>query len=122
MNKDSGASFTVLLGMILVMTGLAMPIVTGSFDTDTFRYIYAAGALLSLLGRLFTPPYRGNNLRLRRLLRLQSWSAIFYCVAAFFTFYDKTTLRDWIAFTLAGAAVQIIASVMVTLQLRKKGN
>ncbi len=122
MNRNSGASFTVTLGLLLVMIGLTIPVATHSFDSDTFRYVYAAGALLSLLGRLFTPAYKGDNMRLRRLLRLQSWSSIFYCVAAFFTFYDKTSLRDWIAFTLAGAAVQIISSVMITLLLRKKRN
>lgn len=123
MNQNSNAStLTVLFGLLLVMAGLAMPITTGSWQTDTFRYIYAAGAAFSLLGRLFAPGYKGNDLRLRRLVRLQTWSAIFYCVATFFVFYDKTTLRDWIAFTLAGAAVQIISSVMITLALRKKAN
>ncbi|MDE7388652.1 MAG: hypothetical protein K2M97_05295 [Muribaculaceae bacterium] len=112
--------FTILLGLVLVMAGMTIPAATGSFDNDTFRYVYAAGAVLTLLGRLFAQPYRGDNLRLRRLIRLQSWSAIFYCVAAFFCFYDRTSLRDWIVFTLAGAVVQIVCNVMISLQTRKK--
>lgn len=112
--------FTILLGLLLVLAGTAMPIITGTYTTDTFRYIYAAGAALSLLGRLLSPPYQGTNLRLRRLLRLQSWSAIFYCVAAFFSFYHRTTLRDWLAFTLAGAAVQIISTILISAQTARR--
>lgn len=120
MDNNTGASLTVTLGLILVMVGLSMPLMLNSYQGDTFRYVFAAGALLSLLGRLFTPSYAGTDLRLRRLLRLQSWSAIFYCVAAFFCFYDKSNLRDWIAFTLAGAVVQIVCSVMIGLRTSKK--
>lgn len=120
--NSSALTLATLLGLMLVMAGLAMPIITGSWQSDTFRYVYAAGAALSLAGRLLAPPPQTDNLRLRRLVRLQSWSAIFYCVATFFAFYDKTSLRDWIAFTLAGAAVQIVSSAMITVTLRKKGN
>lgn len=120
MDKNSGASLTVILGLILVMAGLSMPLMLNSYQGDTFRYVFAAGAMLSLLGRLFSPTYKGSDLRLRRLMRLQSWSAIFYCVAAFFCFYEKTNLRDWIAFTLAGAVVQIVCSVMIGIRTSNK--
>lgn len=120
--KSSALTLATLLGLMLVMAGLAMPIITGSWQSDTFRYVYASGAALSLAGRLLAPPLKTDSLRLRRLARLQSWSAIFYCAATFFVFYDKTSLRDWIAFTLAGAAVQIVSSAMISLTLHKKGN
>lgn len=120
---SSAATLILLTGLALVMAGLAMPIITGSWQSDTFRYVYAAGAVLSLAGRLMAPvPDKNSGLRLRRLVRLQVWSAIFYCVATFFVFFDKTSLRDWIAFTLAGAAVQIVSSAMIASAGRKKSN
>jgi hypothetical protein len=50
---------------------------------------------------------------------MEAWSAVFYIVASFFSFYNHNTYRDWLAFTLAGAVVQIIASVMITLRQKK---
>lgn len=85
-----------------------------------YKYLYAAGALLMLVGRLFTPSNE-TDMRLRRLQRIESWSAIFFCVAAFFLFYQDGKPRDWLAFTMAGAAIQVIASVMTTLRRKKLG-
>lgn len=119
-NKANAATVLQAVGLLLVMAGLAMPILTGGWDGTAFKYVYSAGAVITLVSRLIAPAYKGDNLRLKRLVRLQSWSAIFYCVAAFFLFYAGGSMRDWIAFTLAGAAVQIISSVMIGLALRKK--
>lgn len=98
------------LGMLLIMAGTIMPIFR--LDNSLFKYVYTSGALLLLVSRIFTP-YKGNNDRLKRLFRIESWSAIFFCVAAFFMFYDPMTARDWLAFTLAGGAVQIYTSIMI---------
>ena len=58
-------------------------------------------------------------MRVRRLSRIESWSAIFFCVAAFFVFYDQTSLRDWLAFTLAGGCIQAYTSIMIPRALSK---
>lgn len=78
----------------------------------SYKYVYSAGALALLLVRLFTP-YRGDDLRLKRLHRIESWSAVFFCAAAVFLFYPGAELRDWLAFTLAGAALQIFTSLAI---------
>lgn len=64
-------------------------------------------------------PYRGDDLRLRRLLRMQSWSALFFVAAAVFLFVPGTAPRDWLALTMAGAAVQVIASIMIPRRMQQ---
>ena len=105
------ATYTV--GLLCIGVATLIPILHGSFDHGWFRYLYAAGALLVVVGRLFSP-YTGKNLRMKRLRRMESWSSIIFCVAAFFLFYEKGQNRDWLAFTMAGAAVQIVATVLIT--------
>lgn len=109
------------VGMLLIVAGTVLPIFR--LDNDIYKYVYSAGALMLLVSRLFNP-YKGDNLRLKRLVRIESWSAIFFCVAAFFMFYDPTTARDWLAFTLAGGIIQIYTSIMIPRVAAKsrKGN
>lgn len=109
----------VTVGMLLLAVGIVIPIITFDIQADTFRYIYAAGALLLVIGRIFTP-YQGDNLRVKRLCRIESWSAIFFCMSAFLLFYDKTSLRDALVFTLAGGLIQIYTSIMIPAADRKK--
>lgn len=108
----------VTAGMFLIVIGTLLPLLSGMtrlsgvIGSNWFRYIYAAGAIITVAGRLFTP-YRGDNLRLKRLYRIEAWSGIFFCVGAFFLFYDNASLRDWLAFTLAGGCIQGYASFMI---------
>lgn len=109
-------------GMLLIVAGTVLPIFR--LDNNIYKYVYTAGAVMLLVSRLFNP-YKGTNLRLKRLVRIESWSAIFFCVAAFFMFYDPTTARDWLAFTLAGGIIQIYTSIMiprVEAKSRKENN
>lgn len=98
------------VGMLLIVAGTVMPI--WRLDNDIYKYIYSVGAVMLLVSRLFNP-YKGENIRLKRLVRIESWSAIFFCVAAFFMFYDQTSARDWLAFTLAGGVIQVYTSIMI---------
>lgn len=102
--------WAMTVGMLLIVAGTVIPVFR--LDTMAYKYVYTAGAVLLLVSRLFTP-YRGDNDRLRRLFRIESWSAVFFCVAAFFMFYEPNTARDWLAFTLAGGAIQIYTSIMI---------
>ncbi|MCM1517643.1 MAG: hypothetical protein NC117_03295 [Pseudoflavonifractor sp.] len=77
-----------------------------------WRYLYGAGALALIAGRLMSP-YRGDIYRVKRLSRIEVWSAIFFCVAVFFMFYPGANNRDWLAFTLAGGVIQVYTSVMI---------
>ncbi|MDE5572510.1 MAG: hypothetical protein K2N08_05940 [Muribaculaceae bacterium] len=98
------------VGMLLIVAGTVLPI--WRLDNNIYKYVYTVGAVMLLVSRLFNP-YKGTDIRLKRLVRIESWSAIFFCVAAFFMFYDSTTARDWLAFTLAGGVIQVYTSIMI---------
>ncbi len=111
----------LLVGLLTVAVGVMLPILSNDVRSLTFRYVYAVGAGLTLLARLFQEqPPKSAPIRVRRLLRLESWSSLMFCVAAFFAFYDQTQLRDWLAFTLAGAALQIYVTIALAITMRKK--
>lgn len=95
-----------------------MPLLMQGTGSDLYKYVYGGGALMLLIGRIFTT-YKGDNLRLKRLYRIEGWSAIFFCVAVFFMFYEDASSRDWIAFTLAGGAIQIYTSIMIPRTIAK---
>lgn len=115
------------LGLLAVAVATILPIInvltgdpTVSFYrmSPLFKYIYACGALSLLVSRLFSG-YKGSEMRVKRLSRIETWSALFFCVGAFFLFYDTGTARNWLAFTLAGAVIQCYTSIMIPRTLKK---
>lgn len=104
-------------GMVAIVIALAMPLFTGPQDA-VYKWVFAAGAALNLIGRLFTP-YTGNNDRVRRLIRIELWASIFFAVAVYFMFYG-TEPREWIVFILAGGAIMVYTSIMIPLAQRQK--
>lgn len=111
--------FTVITwtGMLLILIGVAIPLVTGPHEV-LYKYIFGAGAVLNLIGRLFTR-YDGPVIRLKRLLRIEVWAAIFFCAADFFMFTDPDP-KNWIVFVLAGGAILTYTSIMIPIVQRKK--
>ncbi len=119
MKKEQIMMLLITVGMLLIAVGIVLPIFMG-IDCAAYRYIYAAGALMLIIGRIFSP-YRGKDLRLKRLYRIESWSAIFFCVAAFMLFYNPRSMRDALAFTLAGGVIQVYTSIMIPRRAKKAG-
>ena len=107
------------IGLLLILTGTAIPLLQASFDNNLFRYLFSAGAALAFIGRLIAPSYKGSVLRVRRLARIELWSCVAFCVGAFFMWYTPERL-DWLAFTLAGGVLQIYSSLMSAYSLRKE--
>ncbi len=106
----------ITISMLLIVTGTLLPLFnTGGY---LFKYIYATGAIFLLIGRILSP-YKGNELRVKRLYRIETWSAIFFCVAVFFMFYEGAGRTDWLAFTLAGGIIQIYTSIMIPRAISK---
>lgn len=105
------------LGLLLIVAATALPLfhVTG----DTFRWIFSAGALLAIAGRLCAPGYRGTIVRVRRLARIEMWACIVFCAGAFFMWYDRQS-TDWLAFTLAGGLLEVYVSLMIPRTLSKE--
>ena len=110
------------IGMLLIMAGIILPMFQMSvpleYKSPVFRYVFASGAAMLLVARIFSP-YKGTDTRVKRLYRVEAWSAVFFCVGAFFLFYEPGNGRDWLAFTLAGGAIQIYSSIMIPRAIRK---
>lgn len=118
-NRRDLMSMITGLGLLAIAVAIMIPLIAGGFRHDgIYRWIYAGGALLTLLAALFTPPLPSADLRERRWQRIEAWSAIFFCAGAAFLFIPGAAPRDWLAFTLAGAALRIIS--FARLAFRKK--
>ncbi len=125
--KQITQNLMLTVAMLILLVCAAVPILT-EWDPERMNYIrwaYAFGAVLALAERL-TERYNGSNVRLRRLVRMGKASALCYCVSAFFLLwpafspsadYDR---RDWLAFLLAGAVIQIYASITYEIVLKKE--
>ncbi|MCM1066738.1 MAG: hypothetical protein NC418_04080 [Muribaculaceae bacterium] len=113
-NRSGIAAILAPVALIIIFAATLAPFFLReqAWAQAAYPYVYAAGALMLLLVRLFTP-YRGKDLKLKRWHRIESWSAIFFCAAAVFLFIPGAALRDWLAFTLAAAMIQLITSLMI---------
>lgn len=111
------------LGLLGIVAGTLIPLLFGANGQyltlpQTYKFIFGAGALLLLAARIMNR-YTGCVLRVKRMFRIETWSAVFFCVATFFLFYEPYSSRNWLAFTLAGAVLQVITSIMIPRLMRK---
>lgn len=110
------------LGLLTIAVGTLLPIFAvklGPQAVTWWKYVYAAGAVCFLIGKLFSP-YTGIHPRIKRLYRIEAWSAVFFCVAAFFLFWQADTMRDVWAFTLAGGALLVFTTIAIPRTVRKE--
>ncbi len=110
------------VGLLAILAGVLLPLLDFRFfhgSLGWWKYVFAGGALCFLVAKFFTP-YTGIHPRVKRLYRIESWSAIFFCVAAFFLFYSGQTTRDSFAFTLAGGALLIFTTIAIPSTIRKE--
>jgi hypothetical protein len=105
-------------GLVVVCVGVLLPLIFGP-QSVIFKIVFCVGAISTLIGRLLTK-YNGKNLRVRRLLHIQVWSAVFYCASGFLMWYSENP-RDWLAFTLAGALIQCYVSLVLPRVLKNAG-
>ncbi|MDE6206841.1 MAG: hypothetical protein K2M55_03440 [Muribaculaceae bacterium] len=101
-------------GLLIIMCATVAPFFlrAHAWAQDSYRYVYSAGALMVFVARLFSGR-RSTDMRLRRLYRLEVWEGIIFMVAAAFLFFTGAALRDWVAFTIAGAALQVYTSFAI---------
>lgn len=114
------ANVVAPLGLLLVLAATATPflLMHTPWAVQAYPFVYGAGALVLLTARLFAV-YPCEDMRLKRLHRLEKWSPLVFLAADFLLFYNPTTLRDWLAFTLAGAAIQIYTSLAIPMREKK---
>lgn len=95
-------------------------------------WVYAAGALTYTVARVIDVNAGGDSLRVRRLRRMEFWAGMCFIVGAAFWFYKLSyysgiqsgvlaVMRQTVAFTMAGAVIQIVASWMIVSRVKKEG-
>ncbi len=118
-------------GLLLICAGMAGPLLNMLTATPPlYMWIYAAGALIFTVARLVGAADRTGSLRMRRLRRLEFWAGMAFCIASGLWFYNSQRLgayggslaiiRPTVVFTLAGAAIQVIASWLIYSQRKKE--
>ena len=123
------------VGLLLVLAAMMAPFVAGLFNHPMMwaKWVYAAGALVYTCARVVNVNAPEDSLRLRRLRRLEFWAGICFVVGCAFWFYKLqyyngflagplAVMRQTVAFTMAGAVIQIVASWMIAFQMRKEKN
>lgn len=103
-----------MAGLLVIMAASALPFL--HVERIVIAWIYAAGAACLLAGRIIGPVPEGAPLRLRRLLRMEVWTALVFVAGAVFLFIPGSGGNDWIAFTLAGGVLTIYTSIMIPRQ------
>ncbi|MBR5103008.1 MAG: hypothetical protein IK092_07780 [Muribaculaceae bacterium] len=116
-SKNTLLGWLLAIGMLTMLVTAVLPL----FDVywDYSKYAFGLGAALTFMVRL-AEHYDGDNLRIRRLYRMQRISALLYCVSAFLLIYPGFQMRDWLAFLLAGAVLQTYAMFMIDHELKKE--
>ncbi len=114
------ANIVAPIGLLAVFAATAAPFFLASAEwaRAAYPFVYAAGAFIVLAARLLCV-YPTDDMKLKRLYRLEKWSPIIFLVGVGLLFYDPTTLRDWLAFTLAGAALQVYTGFAIPARQAK---
>ena len=122
-------------GLMLVLAAMMAPFLPGLTGGPVAwaKWIYAAGAILYTAARVVNVNAPGDSLRLRRLRRLEFWAGVCFIVGGAFWFYKEqyyaglfagplAIMRQTVAFTMAGAVIQIVASWMIAFRMKKESN
>lgn len=123
------------LGLLLVLAAMMAPFLESLTGHSMMwsRWVYAAGALVYTGARVVDVNAPGDSHRLRRLRRLEFWAGVCFIVGGAFWFYKLqyysgfyagplAVLRQTVAFTMAGAVIQIVASWMIAFRMKKESN
>ncbi len=122
-------------GLLLVLAAMMIPFFGTLSGHSIFwaKWVYAAGALIYTCARVVNVNAPDDSLRLRRLRRLEFWAGMCFIVGAAFWFYKLqyydgffagplAVMRQTVAFTMAGAVIQIVASWMIAARMKKEKN
>lgn len=123
------------VGLLLVLAAMMVPFFRSlpSAIGDAAKWVYAAGALSYTVARVVNVNAPGDSLRLRRLRRLEFWAGMCFIVGAAFWFYKLkyynglmvgplAVMQQTVAFTMAGAVIQIVAGWMISSRMKKEYN
>ncbi len=121
------------VGLLLVLAAMVIPFFGNllNWPMQWLKWVYAAGALVYTAARVIDVNAPGDSLRLKRLRRMEFMAGVCFIVGAVFWFYKLSyfsgfyagplaVMRQTVAFTMAGAVIQIVASWMIAFRLKKE--
>ena len=133
-NRRKYVEIAASAGLLLVLFAMMTPFIGSVLGNPISwgKWVYAAGALVYTVARVVNVNAPGDSLRLRRLRRLEFWAGMCFIIGAAFWFYKLqyysglfsgplAVMRQTVAFTMAGAVIQIVASWMIAAQMKKEG-
>lgn len=125
--------YAASLGLLLVLLSMLAPFFGWNLGNpiNWAKWVYAAGALTYTVARVIDVNAPGDSLRIRRLRRMEFWAGMCFIVGAAFWFYKLSyysgfdsgvlaVMRQTVAFTMAGAVIQIVASWMIASRMKKE--
>ena len=117
MKRESIINTIIIVAMLALLATAAMPIM--GFNHPWLRWAFAAAAAVTFVARL-AERSTSDDLRVRRLHRMNAVAAVFYCLSAACLFVDDLQAqRSWVPLLLAGAVMQAYATVML-MRLERK--
>jgi len=107
-----------MVGLVVILVMAVLPLF--NINEPFVRWLFAAGALAVLVVRLLQSN-RGENLRLRRLYRINVISALMFCASAvmFWNMGQAEWSTNWVAFLMAGAALMMYVSYAIDHEHRR---
>lgn len=134
-NRRKYVEIAASIGLLLVLLAMMAPFFSGFFGHSMMwaKWVYGSGALVYTCARVVNVNASDDSLRLRRLRRLEFWAGMCFIVGAAFWFYKLqyysgliagplAVMRQTVAFTMAGAVIQIVASWMIAARMKKENN
>lgn len=132
-NRRKYVEIAASAGLLLVLFAMMTPFIGSVLGNPISwgKWVYAVGALVYTVARVVNVNAPGDSLRLRRLRRLEFWAGMCFIIGAAFWFYKLqyysglfsgplAVMRQTVAFTMAGAVIQIVASWMIAAQMKKQ--
>ena len=116
--NDKILDIILMVGLVVILVMAVLPLF--NINEPFVRWLFAAGALAVLVVRLLQSN-RGENLRLRRLYRINVISALMFCASAvmFWNMGQAEWSTNWVAFLMAGAALMMYVSYTIDYEHRR---
>ena len=115
-------NLSLSVAMLALLVAAFLPLI--NINAPWLRIVYCVGAVATVVVRLLQRlEYRRNPdtpTRVRRLQHIEFWSAIAYLASAYFMIDDPYRPGNWLAFLLAGAALQLFTSFMIPYADKKE--
>lgn len=115
-------NLSLSVAMLALLVAAFLPLI--NINASWLRIVYCVGAVATVVVRLLQRlEYRRNPdtpTRVRRLQHIEFWSAIAYLASAYFMIDDPYHPGNWLAFLLAGAALQLFTSFMIPYAEKKE--